>query len=58
MKLKKEKMRIISFQVLEEECIWMKAGIVNFHLCDNAYDCRNCPFDKGMQRTMNAIMRI
>ena len=54
MKLKKEKKRIIGFQVLEEECIWMKAGIVNFHLCDNAYDCRNCPFDKGMQRTMTS----
>jgi len=32
----------------------MKAGVVNFRLCDNAYDCYNCPFDKGMQRSMGS----
>jgi glycine cleavage system H lipoate-binding protein len=40
------------YQVLENECIWMKAGVVNFHLCENAYDCNNCPFDKSMQIAM------
>ncbi len=40
------------FQVLEDECIWMKAGVVNFRTCDNAYDCYNCPFDRGMRKTM------
>jgi glycine cleavage system H lipoate-binding protein len=50
---KKEKKRIQGFQVLEEECIWMKAGVVNFRLCDNSYDCYNCPFDRGMRNTMN-----
>jgi glycine cleavage system H lipoate-binding protein len=43
----------MGFQVLEDECIWMKAGIVNFRLCDNAYDCYNCPFDMGMRKAMN-----
>jgi len=44
--------RVIGFQVLEEECIWMKAGVVNFRMCDNAYDCYSCPFDQGMRNTM------
>lgn len=49
---KKEKKKIVGFQVLEDECIWMKAGVVNFRLCDNAYDCFTCGFDKGMRRAM------
>jgi len=52
MKSKREKKRIIGFQVIEDECIWMRCGIVNFRLCDIAYDCANCAFDKGMRRTM------
>ncbi len=26
------------FNILEQECIWMKAGVINFKLCDQAYD--------------------
>jgi glycine cleavage system H lipoate-binding protein len=48
-----EKKRLVGFQVKEDECIWMKAGVVNFRLCDNAFDCYNCPFDAGMQRAMS-----
>jgi glycine cleavage system H lipoate-binding protein len=44
--------KVVGFQVVEDECIWMKAGVVNFRLCDNAYDCYNCPFDKGMKKAM------
>ncbi len=40
------------FQVLEDECIWMKAGVVNFRKCDNAYDCYSCAFDTGMRKSM------
>jgi glycine cleavage system H lipoate-binding protein len=47
------KQRVEGFQVIENECIWMKAGVVNFRLCDNAYDCYNCPFDRGMRKAMN-----
>ena len=36
---KGKKKRVMGFQVVEDECIWMKAGIVNFRLCDNAYNC-------------------
>ncbi|MBW2603202.1 MAG: glycine cleavage system protein H [Deltaproteobacteria bacterium] len=50
---KNEKKRLIGFQVEEDECIWMKAGVVNFRLCDNVFDCYNCPFDTGMQRAMS-----
>lgn len=54
--VKQDKMarkRVMGFQVVEDECIWMKAGIVNFRLCDNAYDCYNCPFDRGMRKVMS-----
>jgi len=44
--------RVQGFQVVEDECIWMKAGVVNFRICDNAYDCYNCPFDRGMRKAM------
>jgi len=46
------KPRIEGFQVVENECIWMKAGVVNFRLCDNAYDCNTCPFDLGLRKAM------
>jgi glycine cleavage system H lipoate-binding protein len=35
----------------DNQCVWMKAGVVNYKLCENAYDCENCPFDKAMSRT-------
>ncbi|MFH1625051.1 MAG: glycine cleavage system protein H [Pseudomonadota bacterium] len=48
-----KKKRIQGFKVVEDECIWMKAGVINFRLCDNVYDCYNCPFDRGMRKAMN-----
>ncbi len=33
----------------EKECVWMKAKVVNFKLCDRDYDCADCFFDKGMR---------
>ena len=47
-----EKQRIKAFQVVENECIYMKAGIINFRICDNAYDCQTCPFELGMRKAM------
>ena len=44
--------QVKGFQVVENECIWMKTGVVNFRLCDNAFDCMSCPFDKAMQKAM------
>ncbi|WDP90993.1 MAG: glycine cleavage system protein H [Desulfobacter sp.] len=54
MRAKKQKTMVKGFQVVENECIWMKAGIVHFRMCDNAYDCGTCPFDKAMQKTIQA----
>ncbi|HMA66833.1 MAG TPA: glycine cleavage system protein H [Desulfosalsimonadaceae bacterium] len=47
----KEK-KVVGFQVIEDACIWMKAGVVNFRKCDNDFDCATCPFDKAMRRSM------
>ena len=42
------------FRLLEEECVWMKAGIINFRLCDNEYDCYHCAFDHSMRHAMES----
>ncbi|MFZ2445103.1 MAG: glycine cleavage system protein H [Syntrophobacteraceae bacterium] len=41
------------FSTTEVQCVWMKAGVVNFKLCDGAYDCTSCPFDKAMSHKVN-----
>ena len=48
----KKTSRVIGFKVLENECIWMKAGVVNLRICDQAYNCNSCAFDKGMRKAM------
>jgi glycine cleavage system H lipoate-binding protein/uncharacterized CHY-type Zn-finger protein len=44
--------RVAGFQVVENECVWMKAGIVNFRICDRHYDCYHCDFDQSMRQAM------
>lgn len=39
-------------RLLENRCIWMKAGIINFRLCEGDNDCYNCPFDQSMRSAM------
>ena len=51
---KKHKKVVRGFQVLEDECIWMKAGVVNYRKCDNDYDCNGCPFDAAMCKAMGS----
>jgi glycine cleavage system H lipoate-binding protein len=29
-------------------CIWMKAGVINYRMCTQNYDCKNCEFDKSL----------
>lgn len=58
MRSQKQEHAVKGFQVVENQCIWMKAGIVNFKLCDNVYDCRTCPFDKAMQKKMEAARHL
>jgi hypothetical protein len=38
--------RVLS--ISENQCIWMKTGVVNFKTCENAFDCTSCDFDKGI----------
>ena len=38
------------FSMSENQCVWMKAGVVNFKICENAFDCTSCAFDKGISR--------
>jgi glycine cleavage system H lipoate-binding protein len=40
--------KVVGFNILEEECVWMKSGLVSFKRCENAYDCNNCQYDKAM----------
>lgn len=34
----------------ENDCVWMRAKVVNFKLCDREYDCAECPFDRAMKK--------
>ncbi len=38
------------FSMTENQCVWMKAGVVNFKICENAFDCTTCAFDKAISR--------
>ena len=39
----------------ENRCIWMKVGVVNFRICENAFDCTSCAFDKEINRSRRKI---
>ena len=41
------------FSMSENQCVWMKAGVVNFKICENAFDCTSCAFDKGMSKKLS-----
>lgn len=36
-------------RAVEEGCIWMKAGVVEYKLCNNHYDCTTCTYDRAMR---------
>ncbi len=44
----------------EEKCIWMEAGVIDYKLCNNYYNCHTCSFDKAMKETadQNAKARL
>lgn len=50
--IEKRQNKVKVFSAADNQCIWMKAGVINFKLCDNAYDCLSCPFDKAMSRSL------
>jgi hypothetical protein len=33
---------------IENQCVWMKAGMVHDKICKNAFDCTSCSFDKAI----------
>lgn len=43
------------FSMSQNQCIWMKAGVVNFKICENAFDCTSCAFDKEINRKSTAL---
>lgn len=46
------------FAIDDELCIWMKARVINFKLCDRTYDCLNCAFDKAMTEAWSKSPRV
>ena len=40
-------------KIAKDECIWMKAKVVDFKLCDRNYDCITCTFDKSMAKIVS-----
>jgi hypothetical protein len=44
--------RVVGFNILEDRCIWMKAGVINYRICDNAFDCNTCAFNRAIRRAM------
>ena len=41
-----------ALSITENQCVWMKAGVLNFKICENAFDCTSCVFDKEMGRKL------
>ena len=35
------------------KCVWMTSGVIDYKLCDNDFDCENCPFDKVIRNLCN-----
>jgi hypothetical protein len=54
MLLEKMRKNVKGLHVIENEYIWSKAGILQFRLGDNVYDCRTYPFERAIQRAVNA----
>jgi glycine cleavage system H lipoate-binding protein len=49
-----EKSKSASFKTLpngDERCIWMEAGVIDFKLCNNHFNCHTCSFDRAMKET-------
>ncbi len=32
-----------------EPCVWMSAGVIDYKLCDRAFDCERCPLDAALR---------
>ena len=36
-------------KLLSPACVWMRAGVIRFWLCDRDFDCDNCPLDAALR---------
>ena len=41
-------------KVLSPACVWMRAGVIRFWLCDRDFDCDNCPLDAALRAHRSA----
>jgi len=46
------KKNIPGYYLSENKCVWMRAGVINFRLCDYDYDCYHCSFDQAMTNAL------
>jgi len=46
------KRRVPGLYLVDNECVWMRAGVISFHLCEIDYDCDHCIFDSSMRAAM------
>ncbi len=44
-----------AFAINDNQCVWMRARVVNFKLCNNTYDCADCAFDKAMSEAWKPL---
>lgn len=52
--MERKLMKPASFSLVprgDEKCIWMEAGVIDYKLCNNYYNCHTCAFDKAMKET-------
>lgn len=48
-----DKTRMSGFRSLpegEQKCIWMEAGVIDYKLCNEQYNCHACAFDRAMKQ--------
>lgn len=38
-------------QLTDQACVWMRAGVIRFWLCDRNFDCDHCPLDAALRGT-------
>ncbi|MFP3870469.1 MAG: glycine cleavage system protein H [Syntrophobacteria bacterium] len=50
----KEETRATRFKSVpngDGKCIWMEAGVIDYKLCNNYFNCHTCAFDRAMRET-------
>lgn len=49
-----KKVKLSGFRTVpaeDEKCIWMEAGVIDYKLCNNYFNCHDCAFDRAMKET-------